>query len=124
MAVELVNWVEIPVHNMERAKTFNEAVFRFRIVDLEVGDETYPCFPNKKGEGFSGALVQYDFTQPGRQGPLVYLNSYGDTEGMLARISSAGGKIVRDKQEIAPGFGYFAIFEDTEGNLLALQGDS
>ena len=43
---------------------------------------------------------------------------------MLARIASAGGKVVQGKQEIAPGYGYFAIFEDTEGNLLALQGDS
>ena len=34
------------------------------------------------------------------------------------------GKVVQGKQEIAPGYGYFAIFEDTEGNLLALQGDS
>ncbi len=124
MAVELVNWVEIPVHDTARARTFYEAVFEFRIVDLEVGDGTYPCFPNKNGDGFSGALVQYDFTQPGKQGPLVYLNSYGDMEGMLVRITSAGGKVIQGKQEIAPGYGYVAVFEDTEGNLLALQGDN
>ena len=47
---------------------FYEAVFEFRLVDLEVGDGMYPCFPNKNGDGFSGALVQYDFTQPGKQG--------------------------------------------------------
>ena len=124
MAVELVNWVEIPVIEMARAKAFYEAVFEFRIVELEIGGEAYRCFPNREGDGFSGALVQYDFTQPGKQGPLVYLNSYGDMEAMLARIASAGGKVVQGKQEIAPGYGYFAIFEDTEGNLLALQGDS
>jgi predicted enzyme related to lactoylglutathione lyase len=36
---------------------------------------------------------------------------------------SAGGKIIQDKKEIAPGFGFSAIFEDTEGNMLALQGE-
>lgn len=122
MAVELVNWLEIPVNDMARAKAFYETVFEFKTVDLEVGGEVYPCFPNKNGDGFSGALVQYDFTRPGKQGPIVYLNSYDDMEAMLARIASAGGKVLQSKQEIAPSYGYFAIFEDTEGNLLALQG--
>jgi len=33
MAVELVNWLEIPVNEMARARAFYEAVFGFRIVD-------------------------------------------------------------------------------------------
>jgi len=122
MAVEIVNWLEIPVVDMTGARAFYEAVFKFRIVDLEIGGDTYPCFPNRDGEGFSGALVQYDFTQPGKHGPIVYLNAYGDLEAMLARIVSASGKVVQAKQEIAPGYEYVAVFEDTEGNLLALQG--
>ena len=45
-------------------------------------------------------------------------------EGMLDRITSAGGKVIQGKQEIAPGYGYVAVFEDKGGNLLALQSDS
>lgn len=123
MAVEIVNWLEIPVENMERAKKFYETVFEFKIVDMEINGEIYPCFPNKDGEGFSGALVQYDFTRPGKNGPLVYLNSYNQMDAMLNRINQAGGRVIESKKEIAPGFGFYSIFEDTEGNLLALQGE-
>lgn len=123
MAVEIVNWLEIPVEDIARARHFYEAVFEFRIVDLDVGGEVYPCFPNKNGDGFSGALVQYEFARPGQQGPLVYLNSYGNMDAMLKRIEASGGRIVQGKKEIAEGFGYFALFHDTEGNLLALQGE-
>lgn len=121
MPLEIINWLEIPVTDLPRARAFYEAVFQFKIVDLQVGSETYPCFPTRDGQGFCGALVQYDFTQPGRQGPLVYLNPYGQLDQMLQRITTAGGHILQPKQEIAPGFGHFAIFQDPEGNLLALQ---
>ncbi|HTE27990.1 VOC family protein [Flavitalea sp.] len=124
MPVEIVNWIEIPVTEPERARKFYEAVFEFKIVDMEVGTESYACFPNKNGDGFSGALVQYEFTIPGRQGPLVYLNAYNNIDSMLERIESAGGKVIEPKKEIAPGFGFFALFEDSEGNMLALQSES
>lgn len=123
MAVEIVNWLEIPVTDMKRARSFYEQVFDFEIVDMKVGNETYPCFPGKEAGGFSGALVQYDFTAPGKKGPLVYLKAYEPIDVMIQRISDAGGKIVKEKSEIAPGFGFFALFEDPEGNLLALQGE-
>ena len=78
---------------------------------------------NKDGEGFSGALVQYEFTGPGKRGPLLFLNPYGAIDSIIERISASGGKILKDKTEIAPGFGFYAYFEDTEGNLLGLQGE-
>lgn len=124
MAVEMLNWFEIPVQDMARAKSFYEQVFEFQIVDMKLGEETYGCFPNKNGEGFSGALAQYPFIQPGKTGPLIYLNSYGDINGILERVKSAGGRVIETKKEIASGFGYFAFFEDSEGNLLALQGEN
>ncbi|HTF80540.1 MAG TPA: VOC family protein [Cytophagales bacterium] len=121
MAVELVNWIEIPVLDMARARVFYESVFDIKLMDLQVGVEIYPCFPNKNADGFSGALVQYDFTKPGKQGPLVYLNAYAGIDAMMERIAHHGGQVVQGKTEIAPGFGHFALFEDSEGNLLALQ---
>lgn len=122
MAVELVNWFEIPVHDMDRARRFYEAVFDCQTVDMDLGGEIYPCFPNREDDGFSGALVQYEFTAPGKQGPLVYLTAHPDVKSMLSRVVQWGGMVIKDAQEIAPGFGYFAIFEDTEGNQLAIQG--
>lgn len=121
MAVEILNWFEIPVINMQKAKDFYESIFETKLLDLEVGDEVYPCFPNKNGNGFSGALVQNQVSSPGNKGPLLYFTSYGDMDAMIKRIKTAGGKIIGEKMEIAPGFGFYALFQDTEGNLLALQ---
>ncbi|WP_294823928.1 VOC family protein [uncultured Flavobacterium sp.] len=122
MAIEMVNWLEIPVNDMARARKFYEEAFDTKLVDMNVDGQNYPCFPNKKDDGFSGALVQYDFTPLGSKGPLVYLAS-DDVVASVERVKAAGGEIVKGREEIAPGFGYFALFEDTEGNLLALQGD-
>ena len=122
MSNEIVSWPEIPVRNMDRARAFYERVMELEIVDLPVGNEIYACFSNRAVDGYTGALVQYDFTDPGKTGALVYLDSNGDLPGMLSRIRAAGGNIVKDEQEIAPGFGSFALFEDTEGNLLGLIG--
>ncbi|GGF23336.1 hypothetical protein [Flavobacterium limi] len=55
MAIEMVNWLEIPTIEMERARKFYETIFDFKMVDIEINDEIYPCFPNRNGEGFSGA---------------------------------------------------------------------
>lgn len=79
MPIEIVNWVEIPVNDMARARTFYERAFGFEIVDLKVGNEIYPCFPNKNDDGFSGALVQYEFTKPGKEGPLTVVQKRNKT---------------------------------------------
>ena len=38
----------------------------------------------------------------------------------LARVVTAGGSIVVPKTDIGEGFGYFALFIDTEGNRVGL----
>lgn len=122
MAIEMVNWLEIPVTDMARARRFYESAFDTKLVDMDINGENYPCFPNKRDDGFSGALVQYDFTKPGNHGPLVYLAS-DDVAVSVDKIKASGGKVIKEREEIATGFGFFALFEDTEGNLLALQGN-
>ena len=53
-------------------------------------------------------------------GSLVYLNGNDDLSVMLGRVESAGGKILRGKTQISPDIGYMAVFEDSEGNRIAL----
>ncbi|MCH5598958.1 VOC family protein [Niabella ginsengisoli] len=73
------------------------------------------------GEGFCGTLVEYDDTKEQNSGSLVYLNANGDVEALLNRVQSGGGHIITDKKRTTAGSGYFAIFKDTEGNMLAFQ---
>jgi predicted enzyme related to lactoylglutathione lyase len=57
MLQRLFIWVEIPVVNLKRAKTFYEQIFRFEMQLMPMGDSEYAFFPVQ--EQFNGgALVQ------------------------------------------------------------------
>ncbi len=74
-------------------------------------------------EGIGGTLVQEGtgFYKPSAtDGPLLYLNGNPDVNIALSRVEAAGGKILAPKTEISPGYGYMAVFIDTEGNRIAL----
>jgi predicted enzyme related to lactoylglutathione lyase len=47
-------WVEIPVGNMERAKTFYEQLFQIEMPKMAMGDCDYAFFPVQ--ERFNGGL--------------------------------------------------------------------
>jgi predicted enzyme related to lactoylglutathione lyase len=51
---------------------------------------------------------------------VLYLNANPDLSPVLGRIPAAGGKVLLPKTQITPEIGYKAVFEDTEGNRLAL----
>lgn len=63
-------------------------------------------------------MVKMDAVKPGPGGSLVYFSTE-EIEPELSRVEAAGGKIVQGKQSIGP-YGFFALVEDTEGNIIAL----
>jgi uncharacterized protein len=118
----LFNWVEIPTTDMERAKTFYRTILG--VEDLQqqnMGDMLYTFLPMQPGD-VGGALVQHQNYAPGQgQGVCVYLVVQGDLNATLAKVESAGGKIVIAKMslgDVSPG--YIAQFIDSEGNRLGL----
>ena len=70
--------------------------------------------------GVGAALVQRPFHKPGNTGPLPYLNADGILETALARVESAGGKVLVPLTPVPGGFGTFACVLDTEGNHIGL----
>jgi predicted enzyme related to lactoylglutathione lyase len=115
-----INWFEIPVTDMKRAKKFYETIFDFTMQDLDIGDETkMSLFP--QAGGIYGALCQNkDFYTPSHEGTLIYLNGDPDLAVVLNRVETAGGHIIIPKRIITEQFGYMAVFEDSEGNRIAL----
>jgi predicted enzyme related to lactoylglutathione lyase len=119
-----VNWFEIYTSDFERAKSFYSAVFECKLTDMPVDSERhsrmlYSTFPNNQNsEGAGGALVKLDVVKPGIGGTLVYFYS-ADIDAELSRVETAGGKIIRPKMNIGD-FGFIALIEDTEGNLIGL----
>jgi uncharacterized protein len=115
-----VGWFEIPVTDMDRAKAFYEKTFEIQIQVVDLGGTVMEWFPNVGDvRGATGSLVKQESYVPGHTGTLVYFSST-DVQNELGRIETAGGKILRDKTQISPEHGYMAVFEDSEGNRVAL----
>ena len=116
-----LNWFEIPVVDMQRAKHFYQVVFSMHMNETEMMGMQMAFFPYENGSGkASGALVKSEQHKPSKEGVLVYLNANPSMESILEKIETMGGSIQMPKTQIAPEIGYMAFFTDTEGNRVAL----
>ena len=120
MKRNMVGWFEIPVSDMDRAKTFYETVFQVNIDIQNFGGMLMGWFPFAEGkEGAAGTLIKQDTYIPSVEGTLVYFMC-DDVKNELDRVEAAGGKIYQPKTEISPEYGFMGVFIDTEGNRVAL----
>jgi predicted enzyme related to lactoylglutathione lyase len=111
--------IEIPASDLKETSQFYEEVFGWQI-DHSMTE--YPMFRAEGGPGggfvhvggdMSGAPVPYTVGKP-----LIFLDS-DDIEASLAAVEANGGKTVLPKAEIQ-GVGWWAVFTDPAGNMLAL----
>ena len=116
-----LTWFEIPAFQIGRAKKFYETVFEITLEERTINDNLkMALFPVEKGT-IGGALCEHHaFYIPSHNGPLIYLNGNPDLSTHLGRVVNAGGKVLTPKTQISPEYGYMAVFEDTEGNRVAL----
>jgi uncharacterized protein len=119
-----INWFDIPGDNLERAMKFYGTVLEADLQKLDMGESVHAFLPASQ-DGVGGALVHmqdknWGGYKPGQTGSVVYLNGGDDLSVPLSRVEGAGGKVITAKTEISKGFGYFALFEDTEGNRVGL----
>ena len=115
-----INWFEIPVTDLQRAKHFYQVAFSIHMEDMNMPGMEMAGFPYEMDNGkISGALVKGG-NKPSADGISIYLNANPDMTDILQRIESEGGQIVMGKTQISPEIGYMAFFIDTEGNKLGL----
>jgi predicted enzyme related to lactoylglutathione lyase len=115
---------EIPVEDLDRAKSFYGSVFDWQLdtMTMENGDytgvTTTPVddsqMPTEPG-AINGGMMQRDETTPH---PVITIDvdAIDDT---LQEIESRGGSTVLPRTAI-PGMGAFAYFKDPEGNVMGL----
>lgn len=116
-----LNWFEIAVTDIARAKNFYEKIFEVELSEMEMAGMKMAMFPSQGKNGtVGGALVQSQMHKPSMTGCVVYLNANPDMQHVLNRIESAGGKITMPKTLIDEQTGYMAFFADTEGNNVGL----
>ena len=120
----VVNWFDIPVNDLERARTFYGTVLGTELTPPEgLGVEgsseegVQAIFPARDGVG--GALVQSGNYEPSQEGSVVYLNGGDDLSVPLGKVEAAGGKVLTEKMSIGKN-GFIAYFRDTEGNKVGL----
>ena len=119
-----VNWFEIYVDDMERAKDFYSTVLNKELAQMDLpegmdGDMKMVAFPMIPGAiNSSGALVKSGEMKPGTGGTLIYF-SCEDCSKEESRVEGAGGKVLQPKYQIGE-HGYCSICMDTEGNTFGL----
>ncbi len=107
--------VHIELSTKDRLATgkFYADLFGWKVEQLP--EMNYATFSAEGGPG--GGFNPINDTNPAGT-ILVYVGT-DDIEASLAKAVSLGGKILRRKTEI-PAMGWFAIFQDPDGNSVAL----
>lgn len=114
-----VNWFEIYVQDMARARHFYEHLLGIKLTKLEGTQFEMWAFPNQQaGQGASGALVKIHGYPSGNNSVIVYF-SCDDCGIEAARAVEAGGQIETAKKSVGP-YGYIALVFDSEGNVVGL----
>ncbi len=115
-----VNWFEIPVQDMNRAKEFYTAVFGYQFDMMEKGPLQLAMFSGSEQSayGATGALAKGEGYEPSTTGSIVYFGCE-DVNVELEKIEKAGGKVLFPKTSIGE-HGFIAHFIDCEGNHVAL----
>lgn len=120
-----VNWFELYVQDMPRARAFYEAVLGIGLEALNVpespdapGLEMWAFPGDMERYGANGALVRMPGAPSGPGGTLVYFGC-DDCATEAGRVEAAGGRIQRPKMSIGE-YGHIVLAVDTEGNLFGL----
>ncbi len=114
-----VNWFEIPVNDIQKAKEFYEKILGYELSLNGMGPLKMAWFPmEQNGAGATGSLVEAESYEPSHSGSVVYF-SVEDIEGTLNKVNENGGKTLNPKMSIGE-YGFVAHFEDCEGNRVAL----
>ena len=106
-----VTWFQIPADNTERAWDFYGQVF---------GWSQESAYKDEKMTGaINGAIDQRN---DNLKTPRLVIR-VEDLAGMIEKIKDAGGEIIMDRTEIPEINMVFAVFKDTEGNLINIVGN-
>ncbi|MNK04048.1 Glyoxalase-like domain protein [compost metagenome] len=124
----ILTWFEIPVSDIERAKTFYETILDIEMIKRTDGNDEsvfFPYNPNviqATSGRVTGVLSKSERNSPSSQGTLIYINASPSLQTVLDKVELAGGKIIAPKMQIPPGF--IAVIMDSEGNRIGLHAEN
>ncbi len=112
---EKINYIEFPAKNLAATKAFFEKVFSWQFVDY--GPE-YTAFSD---QGLDGGFYQSDLNASVDNGSALVVFYSSNLEETLAKVESAGGKIIKPIFSFPGGRRFH--FAEPSGNELAVWSD-
>lgn len=112
---EKLNYVELAAADLSRTKAFFEKAFGWSFVDYGPG---YTAF---SGQGLDGGFFQADLRSSTANGAALLVFYSSDLAGTLAKVTSAGGTIVKPIFSFPGGRRFH--FTEPSGNEFAVWSD-
>ena len=109
-------WIELPALDLDRATRFYSTVFGH--AEPEVLDDGTRAITVVPGTPTVSLNHTADY-RPGEPGILPYFTVDESLSAALDRVVDAGGSVVEPPGE-RPGYGFFSVVRDTEGNQVYL----
>lgn len=111
-----INYIEMPVNDIDAAKTFYSKVFGWKFKDY---GEDYTTF---RKSGVWGGLYRSDNTMSSKSGSALIILYHRDLTSIMAKILKYGGEVIIETFDF-PGGSRFH-FSDVCGNELAVWSDA
>jgi uncharacterized protein len=109
---------DISADNPERAKTFYETLFNWKI-ELLPGGMNYYMIETADLAGVKGIGGGMAKREPGQETGITNFIGVSSVDETVKKVEQLGGKIVVPKQ-LVPGFGLMTVCLDTENNKFGL----
>jgi predicted enzyme related to lactoylglutathione lyase len=106
--------IELTTDNVGKAKSFYKSLFDWKLKDVPMGGgQTYTMVD--VGNGTGGGM----FEMPGAPIAWIPYAAVNDVAKSTDKARSLGATILKEKSEV-PGMGWFSIFKDPTGAMIAL----
>lgn len=135
---EVIAWFEIPASDFERAVEFYRNALSFKVQVILLNGVKHGIVRNRFSDA-RGDIVEAP-TRISEGGPVLFFRAQYDVSLTLSNVVTAGGEIIVPKTLITDSIGtgqtriplthidnrigYFAKFKDSEGNHIAIYGNS
>jgi len=111
-----INHFEINADNPQRAIDFYKNVFKWKVEKWEGPLDYWIITAGDDDEiGINGGLQKRE----NKEDKIINYIGVESVNNIVKKVEENGGKILKPKSPI-PGVGYYAFFEDTEGNRLGI----
>jgi len=111
-----INHFEINADNPQRAIDFYKNVFKWKVEKWEGPLDYWIITAGDEDEmGINGGLQKRE----NKEDKIINYIGVESVNNIIKKVEENGGKILKTKSVI-PGVGYYAFFEDTEGNRLGI----